>query len=283
MSETTPTITFKSVPVVPDDKPRKKAASIPAVGSVLTPAPLSESDAMLLLIERAARDATLDLDRMERIFKMREDMLQRQSAIAYATDMAKAQAACEPVARNKTNPHTRSKYADLAAIAESVLPVIHAHGFALSFSEFRSAEPNCLGIVCEISHSGGMSKRHEFNVPVDGAGMKGGTNKTDTQAYGSTFTYGRRYATLAVFNVAITDDDGNRQQPKPTPQREPGQPDPDEPISEADLAKLRADMDAAGIDIPAFCRYFNLEKLGDITNVNLPRANAAIRKKAAQK
>lgn len=260
---------------------RKTSVTVQAAQAVSAPLPqLSESDAMLALIERAARDATLDLDRMERIFKMREDMLNRQALVAFNAAMAKAQSEAAPVVRNRKNDHTRSKYADLAAIADAALPIVHANGFGMSFSEVKSAEPNCIGVACEVTHAGGHCKRYEFIVPLDKAGSQGKVNKTDTQAYGSTFTYGRRYATCAIFNIATADDDGNSRK---VPQPESAVPDANEPISETDLTALREAMDAAGVDIPAFCAYFKLEKLGDITNANLPRAYAAVNKKAAGK
>jgi hypothetical protein len=46
------------------------------------------------------------------------------------------------VARNQSNSSTNSRYADLARLAESALPIVHKHGFALTFGEVATAKPN---------------------------------------------------------------------------------------------------------------------------------------------
>lgn len=169
----------------------------------------SESGALISLIERAARDPSVDIDKMERLFQMYERVEQRRAVQAYNAAMAAAQEEMPAVVKNRENNHTKARYADLYAIADECLPIIHKHGFGLSFAECTATAPGCMGISCRASHSGGHAEVYTFNVPVDATGSQGKTNKTQTQAYGSTFTYGRRYATCGVFNIIITDKDGN--------------------------------------------------------------------------
>ena len=180
-------------------------------GATGTPV-VSESAALISMIERAARDPHIDIDKMERLFQMHERVEQRRAVQAYNAAMAAAQEEMPAVVKNKENKHTNARYADLFAIADECLPVIHKYGFGLSFSECKATEPNCMGISCRASHSGGHAEVYTFNVPIDATGSQGKTNKTQTQAYGSTFTYGRRYATCGVFNIIITDKDGNTEQ-----------------------------------------------------------------------
>lgn len=173
-------------------------------------APASQSDAFLAMIERAARDPQTDIDKMERLFAMSERMRAREAEAAFNASMAAAQVELIPVARNKRNNQTSSNYADLAAIADAAMPIIHKHGFGVSCSEFRSDRPDHLGVACKVTHAAGHSEKHEFHIPWDGAGLKGNANKTPTHAYGSTMSYGRRYATCNIFNIATKDDDGNK-------------------------------------------------------------------------
>lgn len=173
------------------------------------PAPVTQGDAFLAMIERAARDPQTDIDKMERLFAMSERVRARDAETAFNAAMAAAQAELLPVARNKSNDQTKSKYADLAAIADAAMPIIHKHGFGITCSEFRSDREDHLGVACKVTHAAGHSERHEFHIPWDGAGLKGNANKTPTHAYGSTMSYGRRYATCNVFNIATKDDDGN--------------------------------------------------------------------------
>lgn len=218
----------------------------------------SESDALISMIERAARDPAIDIDKMERLFLMRERMMERHAQEAFSAAMAVAQARVPTVVKRLTNTHTKSNYADLAAIADAALPIIHDAGFGLSFSEFKSEMPDCLGIACKVTHAAGHSETYQFHVPIDGAGMKGTTNKTATQAYGSTFTYGRRYATCGVFNIATRDDDGNAAKKEDTEEQR-----------QAKIAKLRQLIDDTGADTGWICQHHSVESIDDMNGKDL--------------
>lgn len=223
---------------------------------------VSEGAAIIQMIERAARDPSVDLDKMERLFAMHERVQSRRAQEQFNAAMAAAQAEIAPVARNKKNEHSGAKYADLFAIADKALPIAHQHGFGLSFSEFKSEQPNCLGVACKVSHAGGHSERYEFNVPLDRAGSQGKVNKTETQAYGSTFTYGRRYATCGVFNIAITDDDGGSKSAVDD--------------RDAALAALRVLVSKAGADEGKICNHFSVESFDDLTARQISEASAGL-------
>lgn len=177
------------------------------------PATVVELPAILAVIERAARDPAVDIDKMQRLFDMQAAMERRVAETAYNAAMAATQKKLEPVTREKRNSHTGSTYADLAAIAEIAVPVIAENGFALSFGTTTASAATHVKIVCDVTHSGGFSKRYESEFPMDVAGSQGRVNKTPIQAFGSTTTYGRRYMTLMIFNIATTDNDGNAPRP----------------------------------------------------------------------
>lgn len=181
-------------------------------GPSLPAAANRESAGVLLsVIQKLIDDKDLDFARVKEAVDLYERLERRRMETEYNAAMSEAQAKIVPVVTNRRNLHTKSNYADLAAIASAAMPVIHAAGFGITFSEFKSLEPNCFGVRAEVMHRAGFAKVYEFNVPIDGAGMKGGVNKTDIQAYGSTQTYGRRYAICMIFNIPIADEDGNRQ------------------------------------------------------------------------
>lgn len=212
----------------------------------------SESAALINIIQRAASDPTVDIEKMERLFQMHERIEQRRAEAAYNAAMAAAQAEMPAVARNKKNDHTKAQYADLYAIADAALPAIHKNGFGLSFSECKPTESNCVGVACRVSHSAGHSERYEFNVPLDKAGSQGKTNKTDTQAYGSTRTYGRRYATVDIFNIPIKDNDANSEQTA------------SDPINSEQETDLLNRLSSDEQNMPAFCAFFKIDKVGDL-------------------
>lgn len=222
-----------------------------------------ESSALISMIERAARDPQVDIDKMERLFQMHERIEQRRSISAFNAAMAAAQAELKPVVRNLENKQTNSQYADLAAISESADPIIHKHGLATICSEFKSAEPNCIGIRCEVAHAHGYSKTYDFNIPLDGTGLKGNPNKTATHAYASTVTYGRRYAKLSVFDIATkgADTDGNQPDGVITPDQA------------EELAKLITESKA---DYQKVLEFHRIESLSDMPAKDFQKSKAML-------
>lgn len=236
------------------------------------PAVMGESAALISMIERAARDPNVDVGKMERLFEMSERVEARRAEQAFNAAMAAAQAKIKPVARNKSNTQTHSKYADLAALADAIDPIIRECGLAVVASEFKSERPEHLGIRCTVKHAGGHSESYEFNVPWDGAGLKGNANKTATHAYGSTLSYGRRYAKLCVFDVATMDDDGNGASKQAPPKAS----------TIDDIKALIAETDA---DLGWICNHYSVETLDDLTGKQAESCKAGLiaRKRANQK
>ena len=127
-----------------------------------------------------------------------------------ATALVKAQQAFGPALKTSTNPHFRSRYADLSACVEAVIEGLNTAGIALIQ---RTSEDNT-GVTVEtvfIHESGEMLECGKLHVPAA---------KQDPQGYGSALTYARRYSLMAACGIAPEDDDGNlasRKAPIPTP------------------------------------------------------------------
>lgn len=171
-------------------------------------------DSLLQAITIAATNPAVDLDKIERLFALHEKLVRTQSETAFNAALSRAQAAIHPIVRNKTNDHTRSTYADLAAINAAIVPIYTAEGLSVSFdTETKNdADPIPQGSVRTIAivgHSGGFSRRHHMDLLPDDAGSQGKVNKTKVQASGSTNAYARRYLVTMIFNIATEDDDGN--------------------------------------------------------------------------
>ncbi len=175
--------------------------------NVQAPAVVQETS-LISLIERAARDPSVDVNKMERLFDMHATMQKREAEKAFNAAMASAQSELEPVGRQSKNSFAGYTYADLATITEAAQPIISKHGFGLSFGAQDSDKPDTIRMVCDVTHRDGFTKRYETSLPYDLAGSQGKTNKTRLQAFGSTTTYGRRYMLCLVFNIATQDNDG---------------------------------------------------------------------------
>jgi hypothetical protein len=119
-----------------------------------------------------------------------------RSALAKA--MAKAQGDLGPVLKDKTNPAFKSKYADLGAVLEAILPALNRAG--LSLIQSPSYDGSLVGVTSVLLHESGEWMEATLHMkPV----------KMDPQGIGSCITYARRYAALAIAGAAPEDDDGN--------------------------------------------------------------------------
>jgi hypothetical protein len=116
-----------------------------------------------------------------------------------ASALVKAQKAFGPALKTATNPHFRSRYADLSACIEAVIDALNDHGIALV--QQNSPAPD--GVIVEtvfIHESGEMLNCGQLFVPA---------SKNDPQGYGSALTYARRYSLMSACGIAPEDDDGN--------------------------------------------------------------------------
>lgn len=178
---------------------------------IQTPSAAPQSSTILLIIERAARDPSVDIDKMERLILMQERIGARQAQIDYDNAMSDAQEAMKAIRADAENPQTKSRYATYAALDHAVRPIYSRHGFALSFNTGDSPKADELRVLCSVSHRGGHRQEYKLDMPADGKGARGGDVMTRTHATGAAASYGQRYLLKLIFNLAVgdIDDDGN--------------------------------------------------------------------------
>jgi hypothetical protein len=133
-------------------------------------------------------------DIIERAFQ-KETPVGKQIAAAFV----KAQLAFGPALKSSTNPHFRSKYADLSACVEAVIDALNKNGIGLMQKTYECKD----GVMVEtvfIHESGEVMECGLLHVPA---------SKHDAQGFGSALTYARRYSLQAACGIAPEDDDGN--------------------------------------------------------------------------
>jgi hypothetical protein len=116
-----------------------------------------------------------------------------------ATALVKAQKAFGPALKTATNPHFRSKYANLSNCVEAVIDALNNNGIFLLQKNYDN--PN--GIMVEtvfVHESGEMLECGCLFFPAQ---------KNDPQGFMSALTYGRRASLMAATGQAPEDDDGN--------------------------------------------------------------------------
>lgn len=116
-----------------------------------------------------------------------------------ATALVKAQKAFGPALKSSTNPHFKSRYADLAACVEAVIAGLNDNGIAL-IQKCYDCDNGVMVETMFVHESGEMLECGILHVPA---------SKQDPQGYGSALTYARRYSLMAACGIAPEDDDGN--------------------------------------------------------------------------
>ena len=190
-----------------------RAIDISAMSDRREVVPVTESTALISVIERAARDPSIDIDKMERLLAMQQKIFDRTAESAFNAAMTAAQAEMGPISADATNPQTRSMYASYAKLDKRVRPIYTRHGFALSFDEGKSERPDYVLVLCHVSHTAGFSRIYKAEMPADGKGAKGGDVMTKTHAVGAAKSYGKRYLLKDIFNLAIGEEDTDGNEP----------------------------------------------------------------------
>ena len=157
-------------------------------------------------------------------------MLKSESIAALAKAIALSQLHVENAMKSSTNPHFKSKYADLAEILNTVRPVFSANGIAIV--QTPTFESGVASVETMLCHESGEFISSVCSSPV---------SKQDAQGIGSAITYLRRYSLAAMCGIAQEDDDGQHAVQEPQTQRQA----PSRKLSNAEREMGVADMKGA--------------------------------------
>lgn len=149
------------------------------------------------MLDRAVA-AGASIETLERLIALKERWDANEARKAFDEAVAAAKAEIKPVARSAKG-HNSKYYADFAAIARAVDPIISKHG--LSY-RFRSEQGDRINVTCILSHKLGHSEETTLSGPPDKTG-----NKNEIQAIGSTLTYLQRYSLVQALGLAASNDD----------------------------------------------------------------------------
>lgn len=196
--------------VVNASTPRAPAPSIqadanaqhPPNSAALEAHPTADSTAIIQVIERAALNPDVDIDKMERLLQMQERVMDRQAMMAYSAAMAAMQTELPSIEeRGQTN---NGCYATLEDIVDTVRPILQKHGFAVSFR--IQTQERGIQVTGVLMHKDGHREETSMLLPADMSG-----NKNAVQAFGSSTSYGKRYVLSALLNITTRgqDDNGN--------------------------------------------------------------------------
>lgn len=148
-------------------------------------------------------------------------LLQSPSITALASALCVAQAHITAAVKDATNPHFKTKYADLASVWAACRTPLGDQG--LSVYQGIEAAGSAVTVTTLLLHKSGEYLGSSLTMTA---------NPATPQGLGSCITYARRYALAAAVGVAPEDDDGNsgsnqeRQHQAPPPRQSPPPPPP---------------------------------------------------------
>lgn len=231
------------------------------------PAQQSETSAVLSMIERVARDPSVNMDKMMQLMEWRKEMVADQRRAEFDEAMASAKAEIPVISKNREvdftsqKGRTHYKYEDLAEIARVVSPILAKQGLSYRYRVTSNLnEP--VTVTCIVSHRDG----HFEEVTLVGGRDESG-NKNSIQAVASTLTYLQRMTLKAALGLAASDDDDGRSA------------DMGETISQAQIEELIALADDVGADKARFCKHFKVESFAAIPASRFEAAKALLNTK----
>lgn len=115
-----------------------------------------------------------------------------------AKALAKAQGEMDTAKKDSTNPHFKSKYADITSVIEAIREPLSRNG--LAFIQPIERTEDGLALVTKVIHVSGEWISGSLPLIL---------SKDDMQGLGSALTYARRYSLAAMFGIGQEDDDGN--------------------------------------------------------------------------
>ncbi len=124
------------------------------------------------------------------------DAARRETVSAFI----KAQGEMTRAPKKASNPHLKSKYADLASVWEAAYPAFHANGFGISQPPVPPQVPGACAVKTKLLHISGGTISATLELPLA---------QQTPQGFGSALTYARRYGLATLTGVITEDDDGH--------------------------------------------------------------------------
>lgn len=127
-------------------------------------------------------------------------MIQSQEINELSAALSAFQGEVSEPRKDSTNPHMRTKYVSLASVWATIRAPLARHG--LSVVQLNSGTGGDVAMTTQLQHKSGQWIRSTASLPADTH-----RSRNDVQAAGSTISYLRRYALLAILGLSAEDDD----------------------------------------------------------------------------
>lgn len=221
-----------------------------------------EATSILDVIARAAKDPTINVEKLERLLAIQERLLADQRRTAFMAALSALEAELPQIAKSGrviVNGQLRSKFARIEDVDTAIRPLCREHGFAFSFDS--KAAGNAFEFSCTMSHRDGHAETKTITLPADT-----GPGRNGVQSVGSTTSYARRYLLSMHLNIITRDedDDGNGG---------------GRPVTAEQAAELRAALAEVKGNEARFLNWLAAESFEAIPAANFERARRFIEEK----
>lgn len=254
-------------PVNPGSERPVDNGGSPAQRSVAVVSPI---DTWGAVIERAARDPHVDIEKFERLLAIKERIESKDAQRAFNEAVSAARGAIPPISKNKLVNFTSAKgttnyrHEDFAEVARTIDPHMAANGLSYRFRAEQSGQK--IKVTCILSHAMGHSEETTLEAAEDHTG-----NKNSIQAIGSVATYLQRYTIKLALGLAAGADDDGKSVTSP------------QTITEEQAEDIKAALDRTDGDLPRFCAYYKIEKLTDLPASKFSAAMSVIENAAKKR
>ncbi|MCV9909956.1 ERF family protein [Brucella sp. HL-2] len=185
-----------------------------------------------------------DLGSVKEMLAVSKELAADQAKRSFSVAIAAAKAELKPIVKNRDGHNTR--YADFAAIAAAVDPIITAHGLSYRFRTTQNDGRN--QVTCIIEHVDGHAEENTISAPSDTSG-----NKNAIQAIGSALTYLQRYSLVQALGIAVAHDDDGKSAVKGP-----------ELISKQQFQQINRLLGEAKVDVSEFCKAYKVDCVADL-------------------
>jgi hypothetical protein len=219
-------------------------------------------------IARAAADPSVDVAKMQALYAMHSQMVERDAKQQYVEALAEFKANPPSIVKAKavsftTNRGTTSyKHATLDMVCRAVADKLAEVGITHRWHT-EQKDGGRIRVTCILTHRAGHSEQTTLEGSPDDSG-----GKNAIQAIGSAVTYLQRYTLLAATGLSTQDqDDHDGRAPQQTA----------ETITQDQADHLQTLIEANGRDLARFKQWAKVERLIDIPQSKYLACLAAVK------
>ena len=242
----------------------KAVARKEETGSGMEVVPHRSSGAMTPMeMLNAAMERGDGIDKLERLMDLNDRWEKAQAKRAFLEAKAAFKAEAPTITKDRNNAQYGSRYSSIGNVVNKTNEVLSKFGLDARW-EYDQAEK--VKVTCILSHVQGHSESVSLSAPPDTSGAK-----NPIQQIKSTTTYLKLATFEAVTGIATEEGNAN----------DDGNGAGGGFISAEQESELRDLIEAKQAEIPKFCAYFKIEKLGDLKASDFQRAMTALKKRGS--